>query len=225
MAIDTQNSVLAQQERNAQTRIEIDAAVKQYTNGIKLDGMDLSKNYGQLLAVIADKDGNVLTETTPFGGTQPAIIIQAQTWQCADAINQKMGVLGGTKFMAWRWSVEDGRYVPDRTKYQHDGSVRVGDKGVIDDVIARHLLVVKRAPSSSLPGVAELDFLRQEAVAQLKLARAHKSETDKAPKGMPKDATRKITKYWANYMRSMHAEPADVIRMLQAEYVELFPKK
>lgn len=226
MAIDTQNSVEALKERNRQTRLEVDKLVERYCSGVNTEHMNMTTNFGQLVAVIADAQGNILQEKTPFGSMQPAVIVQAQTWQCADAINQKLGILpGAAKFMAWRWSKEDGRYVPDRTKYQTDGSIRIGDKGVIDDVIVRHLMTEKRVAASPIAGVTELDLLKQEIVALTKHARAHKSETDKSPNGLQKDASRRVTKYWAHYMRSVHADPREVSKILQAEYIELFPKQ
>jgi hypothetical protein len=227
MAIDTQ--VMTLDKKNA-----ILNGVAELTQGVKTDGLDLKRKYAAKFAVIADKDGNILTEKGPFGGEMPAVVLGDSTWQFVDAIYSKLqNITGAIHVMAWRW-VDGQGYVPDVSKYADPNSPEhTGYEGALNQLVRRHILEAKTAIKSSIPGVTELSFLGDEVRAQLKHARARKnpdSETDKAPNGVARDAGDKVTMYWAGFMRTQHTH-ADgkldgkaIVAAIGKYFPELAPK-
>lgn len=195
------------------SQAETEAEIARLTSGVNVEGLDLRRNYGKLFAVIAGTDGRVLTEQGPFGGANPAVVIGETTWQFADAVHAKMRLVpGAVKFMAWLWNVDENRYMPARTKFVNGN--QVGSEGAIDQFVRRH---AGKAPVSSLPGVAEVEFLMNECKAQAQAARKA------TPKGtFNPDAAVRIARTFAHAMRVMGVKREVVFAAMNDTYPELF---
>lgn len=204
-------------EAVAMQKAEVDKIIRELSSQVDYAKIDLKKNYGtNRIAVIADKDGKILTETGPFGNEQPAVLLVDGTWQMADGIKGKLASIpGAAKFFVWRWDSARSEYIPDRTPYDKDG--KPGNEGTFEQFVRRHH---SKSNIISLPGAAELGYLAKAATEIAK-----QIKTDKGV--IAKESPARIMMHVAAFLKSAGLTTDQIRSIVHKAMPELWeqPKK
>lgn len=204
-------------EAVAMQKAEVDKIIRELSSQVDYAKIDLKKNYGtNRIAVIADKDGKILTETGPFGNEQPAVLLVDGTWQMADGIKGKLASIpGAAKFFVWRWDSARSEYIPDRTPYDKEG--KPGNEGTFEQFVRRHH---SKSNIISLPGAAELGYLAKAATEIAK-----QIKTDKGV--IAKEAPARVLMHVAAFLKSAGLTTDQIRTIVHKAMPELWeqPKK
>lgn len=198
------------------TAQQIEAEVQRLTGGVDYSGIKLDKNRGgKLFAVVFGADNKPMyVEDEDDGSKQMLKLVGDSGWQFVDALWASMKKYNAPKFMAWKWSDEEKRYLPARTRTDKNGK-KIGDEGIIDHLIRRKSTKVSTV--SVYPGVTELGLLSKkcETVA----AKAKKAKGVYEP-----DDKSNVTKLYIAFLKSTGTTPQDALKLFRAEWSELFEK-
>lgn len=140
------------------------------------------------------------------------VILGDDTWYIVNRLHTEMtkNHTEATKFMVWLWNSEQGKYLPDFSKWSDNGS-RIGNEGSIDQYVRRKL---GATPSAGLPGMAELNILAKTC--------ADISKEIKKEKKLPEGSKARVVTGMVAFFRGTRTPERDVLALLQKQWPELF---